>query len=438
VKEYINSNYQFLILCLLWIAVGVAGGPVPAIAFILISVLGLKYKILYEELFLGFAIILILSDSRYAGLAFAADVKTIYILLLSLFLFFDRKNFGSVNKFVYLFAPFLILALFLVVLSENWKICFEKTLSYILLFFVVPSYVVKVYQVRGRGFFRDIIFLFSFILLAGFFLRLIGSDIAYLAGRYRGVLGNPNGIGLFCTLYFLLFFVVQEYYPDLFSKWEKIFIYGLIIFSIIACGSRNAIMSIFAFLIFMRLYKFSPFIGFFVLIFLVIGYQLVFQNFETIIKSLGLGGYFRVGTLKSGSGRDVAWQFAWKHIQENFFLGKGFTYDEFLMNNAQTQHELNDLGHQGNVHNSFLTIWLNTGIVGLFFFARGFLLSFIKGAKNSRIAFPVMFTVLFSANFESWMSASLNPITIQLLIILTILTSAEFNEQKNESPLPVY
>jgi O-antigen ligase len=108
------------------------------------------------------------------------------------------------------------------------------------------------------------------------------------------------------------------------------------------------------------------------------------------------------------------------------------------MHNVQTQQKLNDLGHQGNVHNSYLTLWLNTGIIGLFLFARGFLLSFIKASKNTRIAFPVMFTVLFSANFESWMTASLNPITIQLLIILTILTSPEFNEQKNESTLPVH
>jgi O-antigen ligase len=438
VKEYIHSNYQFLILCLLWITVGITAGSIPAIVFILLSVLGLKYKVLYEELFLGFALILVLSDSRYHGLAFAANVKTIYIALLSLFIFFDRKNFGAVNKLIYLFVPFLILALFLIVKSEDWQTCFQKTLSYILLFFIVPSYVVKVYQLRGTRFFRDIVFLFSLILLAGIIFKLIGSNIAYLADRYRGILGNPNGLGLFCTLYFLLLFVIQEYYPVLFSKWEKIYLYGLIIFSVILSGSRNTIMSIIAFLIFMRLYKYSPFVGFFVLIILSLVYQVLFENFGLIAASLGLGEYFRVDTLKNGSGRDVAWNFAWTHIQDNFYLGKGFAYDEFLMHNVQTQQKLNDLGHQGNVHNSYLTLWLNTGIIGLFLFARGFLLSFIKASKNSRIAFPVMFTVLFSANFESWMTASLNPITIQLLIILTILTSPEFNEQKNESTLPVH
>ena len=126
-KEYIHSNYQFLILCLLWITVGITAGSIPAIVFILLSVLGLKYKVLYEELFLGFALILVLSDSRYHGLAFAANVKTIYIALLSLFIFFDRKNFGAVNKLIYLFVPFLILALFLIVKSEDWQTCFQKT-----------------------------------------------------------------------------------------------------------------------------------------------------------------------------------------------------------------------------------------------------------------------------------------------------------------------
>ncbi|MBI4947866.1 MAG: O-antigen ligase family protein [Bacteroidetes bacterium] len=428
-KEYIRSNYQFLLLCSLWILVGITAGPIPAIIFILLSVLALKYKFLYEELFLGFAVILILSDSRYKGLAFAADVKVIYILLLSLFFFFDRKNFGSVNKLFYLFAPFLILSLFLIVISDDWGKCFQKTLSYTLLLFVVPNYVVKVYQIRGEFFFRNIVFLFALFLIAGVAMKLAGSPMVSLAGRYRGVFGNPNGLGLFCTIFFLLFFVVQEYYPSLFLKREKIFIYVLIIFSAIASGSRNTIVCLLSFLVFMRLYKLSPFIGFFVLAFIAIGYELIFQNFETIIRYLSLGEYFRIETLATGSGRNVAWHFAWERIQENFFFGKGFAYDEILFYGKDSV-QLSMLGHQGNAHNSYLTIWLNTGIIGLFFFARGFLLAFINGAKNSRIAFPVMFTILFSANFESWMAASLNPITIQLWIILTIFTSVEFNENK--------
>jgi O-antigen ligase len=149
-----------------------------------------------------------------------------------------------------------------------------------------------------------------------------------------------------------------------------------------------------------------------------------------------LGEYFRVETLKTGSGRNIAWGFAWLHIQDNFFLGRGFAYDEVLF--AKHAEELSMLGHQGNVHNSYLTVWLNTGIIGLFFFLRGFLLAFLMGAKKSKLAIPIMFTVLFSINYESWLSASLNPFTIQLLIILSIIMSNHFIKKGNESIIPLY
>ena len=58
--------------------------------------------------------------------------------------------------------------------------------------------------------------------------------------------------------------------------------------------------------------------------------------------------------------------------------------------------------------------------------AQGFLLAFMKGAKKTRLAFPLMFAVLFSANFESWLAGSLNPITILFWILLTLITSEEF------------
>ena len=123
-------------------------------------------------------------------------------------------------------------------------------------------------------------------------------------------------------------------------------------------------MSVLCFLLFTRLYRLSPYFGFIILIIITISYQLVFQNFESIIRYLGLGEFFRIETLETGSGRNVAWAFAWQNIQDNFFLGKGFAYDEALF--SKYEQELSVLGHQGNVHNSYLTLWLNTGVIGLF------------------------------------------------------------------------
>lgn len=433
-KEYLRLNYQYLILCSLWIAAGVIAGSLVASIFILLSLLLLKSKNLYQEMFLGFLLILILSDSRDQNLSFAIDVKVIYIILLSVFLLFNRKSFTSHNKFIFLFWPFLILALFLVVISENVQMSFQKCLSYSLLMLVVPNYVEEIYKEHGNIFFKNIIFLFSIVLLLGLVFTFIFPSMTYLAGRYRGLFGNPNGIGLFCTLFFLLYSVVKEYFPEIFSRSESIYIYVVIILSAILCGSRNTLMSMFCFMMFSRLYKISPYMGFLILCAVGVGYELLLQNLELFLRSFGLADYFRIETLETGSGRNVAWTFTWRHIMENFFFGNGFAYDELLF--EKNTENLSILGHQGNVHNSFLTFWLNTGIIGLLLFLRGFFLAFFQASKNSRIATPVMFTILFSATFESWMSASLNPITIQLWIILTILTSPKFNEDK--SPLPVY
>src|SRR5690606_21275266 len=136
---------------------------------------------------------------------------------------------------------------------------------------------------------------------------------------------------------------------------------------------------------------------------------------------------FRLETLQQGSGRTIAWEFAWKNIQESLFIGKGIGYDEYLM--RENREFLSKAGHEGGVDNTYLIVWLNTGLIGLLAFLRGVFLLFIKGAKNNSYAFPALFAILLSINFEPWLAASLNPFTSMFLIIVTLLTAPIFNEE---------
>ena len=129
----------------------------------------------------------------------------------------------------------------------------------------------------------------------------------------------------------------------------------------------------------------------------------------------------------------VAWQFGWEQIQLNFWWGKGFGHEEYIYYYGDNQLKLNLLGHDGASHNSYIAMWLNTGLVGLCLFYSVFLGKFLKASKNSVLAFPVLFATLFSANFESWLMGSLNPYTILLIISLTVMTSDEFNQDRNPS-----
>jgi len=154
-------------------------------------------------------------------------------------------------------------------------------------------------------------------------------------------------------------------------------------------------------------------------------YLLVSQNLLAIISYLGLEEYLRVETLEEGSGRLIAWQFAWENIQDSMLIGKGFMYDLILM---RTNFDwLSRAGHEGGVHNSYLILWLNTGLLGIVFFFRAFFLLFLRAAKLNAVAIPAMVAVMFSIFFEPWLAASLNPYTIVFLVVLTILSSPEIN-----------
>jgi uncharacterized membrane protein YfcA len=58
------------------------------------------------------------------------------------------------------------------------------------------------------------------------------------------------------------------------------------------------------------------------------------------------------------------------------------------------------------------------GIFGLITYLFGLIRSFFSKSRNP-IVFPILVGVLLSANFESWLTASLNPYTIVLMFMVT-------------------
>jgi O-antigen ligase len=415
-KAYLNDNKQFILLAFIWLVCGMYFGPLVYVV-IPVMLLLMYSKGMHLEILLGFLLILTLSDSRLRVLSFAGNIKNIYILVLSLILL-KEKAFLEMPIYKY-FIPFFAIAIYCVFLNPNIGLSFQKVLSYILLFVVLPNYFYMLYKMYGVELIRGIVFLFCVIFFLGFVFNFFSFNLTNVIGRYRGLLGNPNGLGLYSFLFILFFSTVNEYYPNLFTRNEKIVIYGLSFFSLLKCGARTSLATTLMFFFFKKSYKMSPFIGFIIFIFTCIIYQYVSANLTEIIVSLGLGDELRVDTLESGSGRTVAWTFAWQQIQENFFIGKGFSYTEYIY--LVNYEYLSLLGHQGSAHNAYLTLWLDTGLVGLGLFLIGLIAFFLKLASKSALAFPVLYSVLFSNFYESWLCASLNPFTIQLLFILTVI-----------------
>jgi hypothetical protein len=432
VLQYYKENIQIYIVFIVWLVTGIYAGPL-IYAVLPLTMLLMKKKGMNEELLLGFLFILILSDSLEDNLTFAKDIKNIYIFLLAIFFFSDITNFQPLNKLYKIFIPFFIFSVFTMFFSMQDSFIFtsfQKTLSYFLIFLIIPNYITKIYREQGEQFFRRFIFFAFTTLFIGFLLKYASPNMASLeSGRYRGVMGNPNGLGIYCFLLFIISFLLNDFFSDLFTKQEKIIIYIAILYSILLTDSRNALLAILIFYLFQRFFSLSPFLGFVLFLITLFSVEIISNNLTSIILSLGLGDFFRVKTLDEGSGRYVAWAFAWKQIQYNFFIGKGFAYNEYYM--RQNYGLLNKLGHQGGIHNSFLTFWMDQGLIGLLIYLRSFILLFFKGAKKTKYAFPIMFGIAFTAMFESWLVGSLSAFAFLAMFIYTLITSEEIAAQTN-------
>lgn len=422
--SFLVRNKLILIIFAIWYAVG-SVSPVLFYPLGGITVLLLWRKGMYFEIFLGFFFILILSDNLKYTTDFAKTFKNAYIVLLAVIAVLDRKNFPVQSKILPYFLPFLLVSIIGIFYSPQIFVSFQKTLSYGLLLFVVPQFFVNSFNDRGPEVVKDLIYFAVAMIILGFLVRFVSPNLVYShGGRFRGIFGNPNGLGIFGILIFAFALISREYFKALFSKADLRWIFIPIGIALVLSGSRSAVIAVMLFFLFSRFYRFSPFLGFILFLSVAVAAQLLSRNLIEIVNALGISEYFRVDTLEDGSGRYVAWNFAWEAIQEYFWFGRGFSFDEWLMDT--NQDFLNDLGHQGGVHNTYLIVWLNTGIVGLIMFLRGYLVLIIKGAKNAPMAFPLLWMVLFSIMLEPWLAASLNPFTILLLMSLSMLTHPVF------------
>lgn len=430
---FIRKNKQALGIYSIWILTGVIL-PVSTYLIIPFFLFSMVKKEMYKEILFGFLLILTLSDSRNPSLQFSQLIKDLYLIIMLFFIYKKKEVFFPFNKYYLSFIPFFFVAGIALFFSETPILGFQKTISYLLLLIVIPNYLMVLFRKEGLESVRFLIISTSLIIFAGYIFRFINPSLVLSAGRYSGVLGNPNGLGLFVFLFLVFFISVSGTYPNLFSRKEKLFILIPSIFSIVDASSRSSLIALVVFFILSKAYRVSNLVGFASFLLLIFIYIQIEANFESIVISLGLEDYFRLETLKEGSGRFVAWRFAWVNILENFFLGKGFSYSEWLF--SYYEKELNKLGHQGTAHNAFLTFWLDTGIIGLICFFSALISKFFLAAKNSPFSFPILFSVLFSITFESWLVASLNPFTIQLLFSLIFLIYPI--NQREEVPVPVH
>lgn len=401
--------------------------PLSYVLFLFLSIVWYR-KRKHDHLIISLLLILILGDSREFSLFFVKNLRAVMISFLALVTIWELiKKRYTIQPIFLLCIPFFISAAFSNFRSPAIAFCYSKWLSYLFLFFVVFHYLQFHIKRSGEKLAMDIIHLASWVFLIGLIFILLKPSTAFLLGRYRGLLGNPNGMGLYCFFAFSYGMAIWHIYPHRRKIIGQLFV--LLFISVLLCGSRNSLASILLFLLIYKLYRGKPIrrILFWTAIvpIVVLFFQLV--SIEDLVVLMGLGDYLRVESIMTGTGRYLAWTIGWSYIQEYLWLGGGFAYEELMF--IELREFLITTEHQGGLHNSYLTLIMNTGIVG-FSLLLGFLVLVISRIKPAFLAIPFMVTALISANFESWLAASLNAFTIHFFLIIIVLSNYYTLKQK--------
>lgn len=373
----------------------------------------------HETAVIALVLILAMGDSRMPSMEFDKTLRIIAILMIGIQTIVDllRKKYRF-RRVMLASIPFFIVAIIGGLRSPEIGTSLSKMVSYFLILLVAFHYLPYHIQRTKGVLYLDILKLAAWVLVVGLVFIILNQNVAYLLSRYRGLMGNPNGLGIYTTMIFMMMMVGRSLFPL-----EKRFIHlltGLIIFSVLLSESRTSLGTIGIFMILYFFYKSGKGRKWSLwLFFLPIGFLLfnVF-DYEALLKSMGLGEYLRVESLSTGTGRYLAWEIGWRHMQENLWIGRGFAYEEIFF--KEQRGFLISTEHQGGIHNSYLTFIMNNGIVGFlciaFFYTRLF-----SKIKIEKFRMPMIITVLISANFESWLTSSLNAFTVHYLIILAVL-----------------
>ncbi|NOQ72168.1 MAG: hypothetical protein GQ574_09210 [Crocinitomix sp.] len=418
-----KQHSQFILILAIMYILGVWGGPLifpvyPAFLFLY----GLRGR--YFEMFIIAIWTLMLADyvpvenATYDDLKWIKTLKPLVPLTMFFFFLRDRESFKPYPKLFIYFIPFVLIVTIGLTDSINLQVGFQKTLSFVLMYLCVPMFVVILHRRDQHNFWKAVFTFIIGMLTIGLILRFVAPDIAMKVGRFKGVLGNPNGLGVFLNLTFILWVLVRRFNLTTFTKKENLYIVFVILLSLIWTGSRNGMMSMFLFYVMYKMIQINWFFALVLLAGILAFNDQIFIVFVVLVEFFGLEGFFRIDSIEEGSGRSIAWAFAWLELQDYFFVGGGFGHDEHVM--RPNYKMLSMQGHSGGVHNSYLSMWMDAGILGLSAYFIGILAIIGKTMKNNYIIIAFITSIAFNIYFESWLVASLNPFTIIYLTILTI------------------
>jgi O-antigen ligase len=389
---------------------------IPAVA---VAAIYLLYKQRHDSVIVLLFIILTLGDSRMDGLYFVKNLRTELMVIIVCYSIWEiSAGRYTINRLFLFFVPFLFIALMALIFSPILEMAISKTIAFTLLYFMGLHYIFHRFREMGIRLLADIMYTGHLVIFAGLLLLPIAPTLVSYGGlRFNGLIGNPNGLGIYVVLLSPLTLYVFKRSPAILQRYKTLAWIGINL-SLAICSSRNAILSVTTFwLLYTGLNGTSFRTAIFLLVLLPSATLIIYNiDLQAVVEVLGLERYLRLRDIENGSGRVYAWQHALDVIETNPLIGCGFACEEYHFL-YQMSYRLWATGHQGGVHNSYLAFVLNTGFAGLLFYL-GFVFALVRRMGDFRFYLPFVVACGLSATFESWLFSSLNAFHIYFLTII--------------------
>jgi hypothetical protein len=343
----------------------------------------------------------------------AAFVQVRWVLLALLALpFFVRGTRSGPRRAVYGFdrvaLTFLCTALLSTLYSIAPDLTWQRSLSLVLLYLAVFWTVWEYADRAGEpATLRPLVSAAGVVFVAGIVVAAANPAVGWqVDGRYRGMLSNPNAVGLLGAIFFpLLLGIILNRRRRL-----DVFLLVTIFASVVASGSRNGLLccvvgSVYA-LLRIRAWR----AGFGMLVWSALLYLWVSSGgiSPSVEENYALSRLSPTAGVGTGSGRLEAWSVGWPLIRENWVLGHGFGTEDLIF--TTVDYDFKE-AQGAYLHNSYLGMGYQLGLAGiLLFFVPLVVLAFKQlvrtgGVVAARSTLPceaVLVSGLSACFFESW------------------------------------
>ena len=251
------------------------------------------------------------------------------------------------------------------------------------------------------------------VVLASFAITVLQPHVAWLNGRWRGIMGNPNELSHWWLFIFILVMMTVQM-----ERRQRLMWLGLTAALFLMSGTRGALLAALLAWAGMLL---APTSGTFKLAGVaavaalgVIGILSIGEDHaRSSIASLLPERMIRSESIESAGGRTIAWLHALEEIKLEPWFGYGGGYEERYFSSHYSFFAMQN--HQGLSHNSWLAFAMNYGVPAALVLI--FSLMSRLGMLRKRAMLILLPACVVSMTVEGWLTAPLNAMSPMMFLV---------------------